>query len=222
MAMQAIDARPRIKRVIKFNRYRKRDDKALLIASAIRQLRPIEFFYRGGYRTAEPYALGIVLTEHVDNLSLLCFQTGGFSDLLEVVGWKLYRVSDMEELEVLKEHFSGDRPGYDPDKLEMVKVIECVKLAPRVEEPIVELPVEELKIETSPIPVQEPPPVVRYLTHNELMERFRYAHPMPIPELSAMLWTEPLVAPFPERVESKIWPSEPVLGSTHYLVGRTD
>ena len=109
--MQTIDERPKIKRVIKFSRAQ--EEKRQLICSAIRQLRPIEFLYLGGYRTVEPFALGVVLTDHQDNESLLCFQTAGFSDLLETVGWKLYRVSNMQELEVLPRNFSPDRPGYE-------------------------------------------------------------------------------------------------------------
>jgi hypothetical protein len=48
-----------IRRVLKISH--SRDDKRLIICSAIRQLRPIEFYYHGGYRTVEPFALGIVL-----------------------------------------------------------------------------------------------------------------------------------------------------------------
>ena len=226
--MQTIDERPRIRRVIKFSRAQ--EEKRQLICSAIRQLRPIEFLYLGGYRTVEPFALGIVLTDHQDNESLLCFQTSGFSDLLEVVGWKLYRVSDMQDLEVLPRNFFPDRPGYDPQNLEMVKIIYCVKLVPQPEEEVKTPPPQAIKIETSPIPPYEPPPpppevkpqpVIRYITHNELMERFRYAHPIPIPELYTALWPEPLAVPFPERVELKIWPTTPILGSTHYLLGQT-
>jgi hypothetical protein len=154
--------------------------------------------------------------------------------LLEVVGWKLYRVSDMEDLEVMKEHFTGDRPGYDPEKLEMVTVICCVRPIYKAEEEVKEPPEPELKIESSPIRPYEPPPapeiipqpvpptpVIRYITHNDLMERFRYAHPQTIPELETTLWPEPLAMPFPERVKSKIWPSEPVLEDARYLVGQT-
>ena len=49
-----------IRRVIRFSR--SRDDSQQIICSAIRQLRPIEFYYHGGYRTVEPFALGVVLT----------------------------------------------------------------------------------------------------------------------------------------------------------------
>jgi hypothetical protein len=128
----------------------------------------------------------------------------------------------MEDIEVLKEKFTGDRPGYDPANLELARIICCVRPVYQAGEEVKEPPREELKIESLPIPPYEPPrepeiipqPVIRYLTHNELMERFRYAHPMPIPELDTTLWPEPLVRPFLERVESKIWPTTPILGNT--------
>jgi hypothetical protein len=202
-----------------------RDKKRAAICSAIRQKRPIEFYYHGGYRTVEPFCLGIVLKGDADNESLMCYQTGGFSDLREAVGWKLYRASEMEDIEVLKEHFTGDRPGYDLDHISMAKMICWVTFMSKPEAAIKAEPKEEPKIETSPLPpyepTPEPQPVVRYITHNELMERFRFAHPMPIPELGAMLWPEPLAKPFPERAASKIWPSTPVFGDTHYLLGQT-
>ena len=213
-----MEIRSRIKRVIKFNHAR--EEKQAIICSAINQLRPIEFFYHGGFRTVEPFALGIVLTDHRDNMSLLCWQIAGFSDLLEVVGWKLYRVSDMEDIDILKEHFTGERPGYDPVNLEMARVICCVPTASKiVEEPVppplvVPIPPEPvIDIEPPPPPPPMPGirPIIRVLSHNQLMERFRYAHPQPIPELEAMVWTEPLAQPFPEpekQPESKIWPDE--------------
>lgn len=224
-----------IKRVLKISTMR--DERQLVICSAIRQLRTIEFYYRGGIRTVEPFALGIVMSDRADNLSLLCYQTGGFSELMEVIGWKLYRVSEMEDLEVMREKFKGNRPGYAPDGLQMSQVICCVKpVAPTIEE-IKEPPKEEAKVEVTPIPVPaplpvvppptpapevKPQPVIRYLTHNELMERFRYAHPMSIPELDTTLWPEPLIVPFPEHVKSKIWPVTPDLGDNpHYLLGET-
>jgi hypothetical protein len=221
-----------IKRVLKIGSTR--DNNTLVIASAIRQLRPIEFYYHGGYRTAEPFALGMVLNNQGNNESLLCWQTGGFSDMNESVGWKLYRVADIEGIEVLKDNFFGDRPGYEEKNLEFNKIIACVKLVPRpVEEVktcVPEPPPPVLVIESSPIPAYVPPPprpivkpqpVIRYITHNELMERFRYAHPQTIPELDTTLWREPLATPFPERAESENLPDEPFSNDTRYLVGQT-
>ena len=200
-----------------------REEKRATICNAVHQLRAIEFYYHGGYRTVEPFALGIVLPGDADNESLICWQTGGFSEMLEVVGWKLYRESEMEDIVILKDDFNGERPNYDPDNIGMVEVICCVR--PRRRETVV-TPAPVLTIESSPIPPEPPPavtrPVVRYLTHNELMERFRFAHPIPIPELSTTLWPEPLSVPFAKRPESETWPDSAALKVTHhYLVGQT-
>jgi hypothetical protein len=225
-----VKLRSRIKRVIKFSQDDK-EEKQLIISSAIKQLRPIEFYYQGGYRTVEPFALGAVLTDRRDNLSLLCWQTRGFSDNDEIEGWKLYRVSDMEDLEVISNHFTGDRPGYKVENLEMVRLIAFVKPP--------EHPVENVKMPVTPPPeikVPEPPPVAAYvppapspvvqvrpiprvLSHNELMERFREAHPQPIPQMENMVWEEPLESPYPEpdrkpaleKTEPKVWPDTPIV-----------
>jgi len=208
---------PSLKKMLKIGFTR--EEKRAAICSAINQLHPIEFYYHGGYRTVEPFALGIVLPGDADNESLICWQTAGFSDLREVVGWKLYRESEMEDIVVLNDHFTGERPNYDPDNIGMVEVICCVRPV-RKREPAIEPPV--LTIESSPIPNYTPSPkvqqpIVRYLTHNELMARFRFAHPIPIPELNTKLWPEPLTVPFPDRLKSITSPPEP----THFLVGQT-
>lgn len=201
------------------------EHKRMVICSAIRQLRTLEFYYHGGYRTVEPFALGIVRNGKADNESLICYQTGGFSELREVAGWKLYRVSEMEDIEGLKEKFTDDRPGYDPDHVEMAKIIYCVRPVKKAEEDVKETPEEQLKVESSPAttpraPEVKPKPIIRNLSHNELMERFRYAHPLPIPQLDTTLWREPLVAPFPEHVKSNIWLVTPVFGNIDYLLGQ--
>jgi len=183
-----------------------RDHRRLVLCSAIKRLKTIEFYYHGGYHTVEPYCLGIVKKGEADNESLICYQTAGFSDLGETVGWKLYRASDMEDIEVLKGKFSGTRPGFDPDNLELARVICYARPVYWTEEEIEEPAVVPQK---------------RSLTHNELMERFRYAHPYPLQELDTTIWPETLLRPFPERLESKIWPVPPVFKNTHHLVGQT-
>jgi|WetSurMetagenome_2_1015567.scaffolds.fasta_scaffold174298_1 hypothetical protein len=211
--------RNRIKRVIKFSRDKERKEE--LICSAIRNLRPMEFYYLHGYRTVEPFALGVVLTEKQDNLSLLCWQTSGFSDLNETVGWKLYRVSDMEDMAVQNEHFTGIRPGYDPENLEMAQVICCVPAIYAAEPPapapviIPAPPIPEIKLydtEEEPPPPPPPPrppepqfrPIVRVISHNQLMTRFRNAHPEPLPKLEGLIWEEPLAAPFPDPAPPEV------------------
>lgn len=187
----------------------KREKIRATICSAIKSRRIIEFYYHGGYRTVEPFCLGMVISGGVDNESLVCYQTGGFSELREVVGWKLYRASEMEDIEISNEQFGGDRPGYDPNDLDMA-VVRCyvtpVKTAPKA------------AVVPTNVELQEPEP--RNLTHNELMRRFRFTHPVPIPELYTRVLPDPPAQPLSERVESKFTPLTQLFGQ-HYLVGQT-
>jgi hypothetical protein len=142
-------------------------------------------------------------------------------------GWKLYRAADMDEIEVLQEGFTGDRPGYDPDELEMARMICYVSPVKKAAEEIKET--VKLSTEKPPEPVITgpvvrrpaiPQPVVISLSHNELMARFRFAHPLPIPELDTTIWPEPPVQPSPQSAESKIKPAAPLKGDAGRLVGQ--
>ena len=160
------------------------------ICSAIKSRRVMEFFYHGGYRTVEPFCLGLVMSGDADNESLLCYQIGGYSELREPVGWKLYRASEIENMEITAEHFGGDRPGYDPDSVDMKTIYCCVtpgvESAVRARELPKTSPVPSFEVpKIEPLPGYEAPqkPVARLLTHNELMRMFRFTHPIPLPEL---------------------------------------
>jgi len=187
----------------------KLDKTRATVCAAIKSRRVIEFYYHGGYRTVEPFCLGVVLSEEADNESLLCYQTGGFSELREVVGWKLYRASEMEDIEVFKEEFSGNRPGYDPNDIDMA-VIRCYVV------PVKESPKVAAVSAHGELKTQEP----GYLTHNELMRRFRFTHPLPIPEIYTYMFSGPWIKPLPERTEWKnkhfTWAFGPA-----YLVAQT-
>ena len=176
--------------------------------ASIQARRIIEFYYHGGYRVVEPFALGIVMYGGADNESLLCYQMSGYSDLNEAVGWKLYRTSEMENIEVKREQFSGDRPGYDPDKIDMVKIYCCITPVKETENEIRVTPKEEPKVKLAPLPAYELPrePVINSLTHNELMRKFRFTHPIPIPEIYTNIYSGPLARPLPESVELKSMP----------------
>jgi hypothetical protein len=170
----------------------KREKTRETICSAIRSRRVIEFYYHGGYRTVEPFCLGVVMSGEGDNESLLCYQTGGFSELREVVGWKLYRASEMEDIEILNEQFSGDRPGYDPDDIE-IAVLRCYVV-----------PVKEGQEAVAASARKKPEkPDSLALTHNELMRRFRFTHPIPIPDLYTCMFFGPWIKHPPERTEWK-------------------
>jgi hypothetical protein len=197
---------PKLKELL--NITTKIDKTRATICSAIRSRRVIEFYYHGGYRTVEPFCLGVVMTGEADNESLLCYQTGGFSELREVVGWKLYRASEMEDIEVSREQFSSDRPGYDPNSVDMA-ILRCyvtpLKVAPKA------APVPAYKTAQKPEP--------RYLTHNELMRRFRFTHPLPIRELYTYIFSGPWIKPRPERTEWKNKHFAEAFGQS-YLVGQ--
>jgi hypothetical protein len=184
--------------------------------ASIQARRIIEFCYHGGYRTVEPFALGIVRHGNADNESLLCYQIGGCSDLNEAVGWKLYRASEMEDVSVSDEQFSGDRPGYDPNKIDMVKIHCCITPVKKSEAAVKVILKEEPKVEVAPLPDDEPPhkPVIKNLTHNELMKRFRFTHPIPIPEISTNILSSPPAKPLSESAGLKSVPSTQVSRET--------
>lgn len=182
-----------------------RQETRALLCSAIWSRRVIKFYYHDGYRTVEPFCLGLVRAG-ADNESLFCYQTGGYSELREVVGWKLYRVSEIEDIEVTRGEFDGNRPDYDPDDVlpsgRMAKIYCCVTPIVGAERIIKKAP------EVAPALHHE---ITRVsLTHNERMRMFRFTHPTPIPELYTNIFSAPSVKPLPERPELKSKPLMPV------------
>ena len=91
------------------------------------------------------------MSGEADNESLLCYQVGGYSELREVVGWKLYRASEMEDIGITAEHFTGDRPGYNPDDVDMATIYCCVSPGVYAEVRTKEAP------KIAPVPVYEAP-----------------------------------------------------------------
>ena len=84
-----------LRELLNIDRARQRTRAAL--CSAIKTRRIIEFYYHGGYRKAEPFCLGVVMAGEADNESLLCYQTGGYSEYGNLVGWKLFRSSEISD-----------------------------------------------------------------------------------------------------------------------------
>jgi hypothetical protein len=134
-----------------------RERKIDLICSAIRSRRLIEFYYHGGSRTVEPFCMGTLLSRF-ENVSLLCYRTGGLGDMREDFGWKIYRLSEMKSIRILDEQFSGVREYYNSRKAGMVTVYCSV------------LPPSEGVIEKTNSTV---------VAHDESMRRFRSGHTMP-------------------------------------------
>ena len=96
------------------------------ICSAMESRQIIEFSYHGVEIRAEPYCLGIVLTDKADNEGLLCYQVDIHSELEGAVGWKLYRASEISDLRITNRVFSSDRAGYSLDNLRWKTIYCCI------------------------------------------------------------------------------------------------
>ncbi|GFM38291.1 hypothetical protein DSM19430T_29750 [Desulfovibrio psychrotolerans] len=91
-----------------------------IICEAINTRSELRVFYNGGYRTIEPHRMGIANTE---NTLLRCFQTSGYSESGETVGWKLFNVRNMRDVSPTGVHFLTPRPEYTLADSAMHRVI---------------------------------------------------------------------------------------------------
>ena len=82
------------------------------ICAAIRRREVIELWYDGGARTVEPYCHGI---STAGNEVLRGYQTDGYSESGQPVGWKLFEVSRISNLRQTGTTFPTNRPGYNPN-----------------------------------------------------------------------------------------------------------
>ncbi|MBA7665637.1 hypothetical protein ES703_73711 [subsurface metagenome] len=82
------------------------------ICLAIATRRVIRFYYHGGFRVVEPYRYGVILSDAI----LRCYQFDGYGEFDDPVGWKLFRASEIHDLTLADEHFTGDRPRYHPNQ----------------------------------------------------------------------------------------------------------
>ena len=81
----------------------------MTICDAINNRRLITFFYDGYSRTVEPHTAGIDKKGHE---ALRAYQIRGGSESGEFSGWKMFHVSEMQNISVLQEQFEGPRPKY--------------------------------------------------------------------------------------------------------------
>lgn len=93
------------------------------ICSAIKSRRVLHFYYGGGYRRAEPFCYGV---SRANNEVLRAYQVGGYSGSGNAVGWKLFEVGEMSNIEITDEQFNGARSGYNPNDLHMKQIYCCV------------------------------------------------------------------------------------------------
>lgn len=88
------------------------------LCDAIHRRRRVRFWYRGGMRTAEPYAYGVDDGGHP---ILRALQVSGYSRS-RGHGWKLFRVEEIEEFRMLDETFPEPEEGYMRNDPAMTKI----------------------------------------------------------------------------------------------------
>jgi hypothetical protein len=198
--------------------------------AAVQARRILEFNYHGGHCIVEPFALGITRYGDPDNESLICYQTTGPPGTNVSEGWRTYRTSEIRNLKVAAAQFAGDRPGYNLNRIDMVKVFCCVRpprpppvkavktrAPPEVKPP--PAPDVAKAISTRAPPETRQPPVVTSprppnlgpLSHNELMRQFRLCHTVSSPLPAAGSPSSPPLKPPQERPESKNKPLTPLI-----------
>ena len=95
-----------------------------LIRQAIYERRLLQLVFNGHPRVVEPHDYGIIKGD----AKLLAYQVGGVSSSGPLPDWRFFRISKMEDLEILDARFTGPRDDegghHDWDELFM-----------RVEEP---------------------------------------------------------------------------------------
>ncbi len=125
--------------------------------AAINARRVIEFDNLGNHHIVEPFALGITLLGNPDNEAVICYKIGGSEDV-SLTGWRLYRVHLIHKLKIREEQFTGQRPGYDPDKIDMQNVFVCVRLPKPEKKPAVLQTPPRIEPLVLPLSSPAPPP----------------------------------------------------------------
>ncbi len=92
-----------------------------LIVEAIEKKKTISFYYKEGERIVEPFLLGYLST--TDNLTLRAYFIDGYSKSGKFNSWKLYTVSEMEDIRIMDSSFSGLREYYNPEDKAMSTII---------------------------------------------------------------------------------------------------
>jgi hypothetical protein len=85
---------------------------------AIRTKSIIEFHYKDHHRIVEPYCYGV---GNNGNELLRGYQIGGISDS-EIPNWKLFKVSDIENLKITNRNITLIRHEYNPNDSAMLQI----------------------------------------------------------------------------------------------------
>jgi hypothetical protein len=88
------------------------------ICQAIHHRRCLQFWYRGGIRTVEPYAYGVSEGGHP---VLRAYQIADDRDS-HAQGWNLFQAEEIREFTVLEETFQIPREGYMRNDPSMTKI----------------------------------------------------------------------------------------------------
>lgn len=88
-----------------------------ILADAIRDHRILVFDYHNFQRRVEPHTYGISIDSGEEMLS--GFQTAGGSISGGIPDWRLFRVVEMANLQILDDVFTATRPGYNPNDSRM-------------------------------------------------------------------------------------------------------
>lgn len=89
------------------------------IVAAIQSREILEVFYKGEWRTLEPYLLGY---NQKNNLCLSAFQTSGGSGS----DWRAYLLSSIAEVRQTGSYCEGIRDGYNPADSTMHSILAAV------------------------------------------------------------------------------------------------
>ena len=89
------------------------------ICAAIRNRAVVEFYYDGGKRRVEPHCHGISMARKE---VLRAFQTAGFSESGQLVGWKLFEVAKITGFRQTGATFPTNRYEYNPNDRGMERI----------------------------------------------------------------------------------------------------
>ena len=82
------------------------------LIAAIRNRSVVHLRYDWGHRVVEPHVYGLNKDGHE---LLRAFQTGGHSESKVSFGWKLFRVDEIQKLQLPGKRFKKPRRGYKRD-----------------------------------------------------------------------------------------------------------
>jgi hypothetical protein len=81
--------------------------------------RVVSFDYHGLRRTVEPHLVGV---HEAGEAVLLGYQTSGASEGGDLPGWRMFIVSEVDEVELEDRDFPGPRPDFNSNAPHMVDI----------------------------------------------------------------------------------------------------